>query len=124
MCPSGSPIDREAYLRGTSVYLPDRVLPMLPERLSNDLCSLVPDQDRPAFTAILRFDRQGRRIGERYARSLIRSHRRFTYTTVNQLLYLKDPEVRAAHADLVPMLELAKELTALLKSRRIEARQP
>ena len=118
--PVGSAIDREAYLRGTSVYLPDRVLPMLPERLSNDLCSLVPDQDRPAFTATLRFDRQGRRIGEHYARSLIRSHQRFTYTTVNQLLYLQDPEVRAAHADLVPMLELAKQLTALLKSRRVE----
>ena len=117
---TGSPIDREAYLRGTSVYLPDRVLPMLPERLSNDLCSLVPDQDRPAFTAILSFDAQGRRTGERYARSLIRSCRRFTYTTVNQLLYLNDPEVRTAHADLVPMLEQAKKLSALLKSCRTE----
>jgi ribonuclease R len=117
---TGSPIDREAYLRGTSVYLPDRVLPMLPERLSNDLCSLVPDQDRPAFTAILSFDAQGRRTGERYTRSLIRSCRRFTYTTVNQLLYLNDPEVRATHADLVPMLEQAKKLSALLKSYRTE----
>ncbi|MCI5219929.1 MAG: RNB domain-containing ribonuclease, partial [Candidatus Electrothrix sp. LOE2] len=59
----GSAIDQEAYQRGTSVYLPDLVLPMLPERLSNDLCSLVPDQDRPAFTAVLDFDQQGRRIG-------------------------------------------------------------
>jgi ribonuclease R len=71
--PTGSPIDREAFARGTSVYLPDRVLPMLPERLSNDLCSLVPDQDRPAFTAILSFDAQGRRTGEKYAKSLIKS---------------------------------------------------
>lgn len=118
--PTGSSIDREAYLRGTSVYLPDRVLPMLPERLSNDLCSLVPDQDRPAFTAILSFDGQGRRTGEQYTRSLIKSRRRFTYTTVNQLLYLRDPEARAAESDLVPMLELAKKLTALLKSRRSE----
>ena len=55
---TNSTIDREAYLRGTSVYLPDRVLPMLPERLSNDLCSLVPNQDRAAFTAILRFEHQ------------------------------------------------------------------
>lgn len=115
-----SAIDREAYLRGTSVYLPDRVLPMLPERLSNDLCSLVPDQDRPAFTAILSFDDQGRRTGERYAKSMIRSCRRFTYTTVNQLLYLDDPQARAAHADLVPMLERANALTVLLKRRRIE----
>jgi len=117
---TGSTIDREAYLRGTSVYLPDRVLPMLPERLSNDLCSLVPDQDRPAFTAILRFDAIGRRTGERYAKSLIRSRKRLTYTTVNQLLYQNDPEARAAHSELVPMLEAAKQLTVLLKKRRIE----
>ncbi|MBV5316997.1 MAG: ribonuclease R [Desulfobulbaceae bacterium] len=113
-----SPIDQEAYLRGTSVYLPDRVLPMLPERLSNNLCSLVPDQDRPAMTAILTFDQQGQRIDQRYCKSLIRSRQRFTYTTVNQLVYLNDPLVRAAHADLTPMLELAKELTALLKAQR------
>lgn len=117
---TGSSIDREAYLRGTSVYLPDRVLPMLPERLSNDLCSLVPDQDRPAFTAILSFDGQGRRTKEQYVRSLIKSRRRFTYTTVNQLLYLREPQARAAESDLVPMLELAKKLTALLKNRRAE----
>ena len=117
---TGSEIDREAYLRGTSVYLPNQVLPMLPERLSNDLCSLVPNQDRPAFTAMLSFDAKGNRTGEKYARSLIKSCRRFTYTTINQLLYLQDPEVRAAHADLTPMLEHAKKLTALLKHRRSE----
>lgn len=116
----GSPIDQEAYLRGTSVYLPDRVLPMLPERLSNDLCSLVPDQDRPAMTATLIYDDQGRRTDQRYCKSMIRSRRRFTYTTINQLLYLKDQQVRKAHADLVPMLEQAKVLVALLKHRRIE----
>ena len=116
----GSAIDREAYRRGTSVYLPDRVLPMLPERLSNDLCSLVPDQDRPAFTAILSYDRQGRPKGQRYCKSLIRSCCRFTYTTINRILYLQEPEARAAHADLVPMLEQARELTGLLKELRIE----
>lgn len=117
---TNSAIDREAYLRGTSVYLPDRVLPMLPERLSNDLCSLVPDQDRPAFTAILHFDHQGKRTGERYCKSLIRSRQRFTYTTVNQLLYLKDPHIRSEFAELLPMLEQAEHLTGLLKKRRIE----
>ncbi len=116
----GTAIDREAYRRGTSVYLPDRVLPMLPERLSNDLCSLVPDQDRPAFTAILRYDHQGRPVGQRYCKSLIRSRCRFTYTMVNRILYRREPEARAAHADLVPMLEQAGELVALLKQRRIE----
>ncbi|WP_051554195.1 ribonuclease R [Desulfobulbus elongatus] len=117
---TGSAIDREAYLRGTSVYLPDRVLPMLPERLANDLCSLVPDQNRPAFTAILTFDATGRRTGERYTKSLIRSRQRFTYTTVNQILYLHDEKARTAHGELVPMLEQARALTALLKKRRIE----
>ena len=118
--PVGSAIDREAYHRGTSTYLPDRVLPMLPERLSNDLCSLVPDQDRAAFTAILNYDAEGRRIGQRYGRSLIRSHQRFTYTTVHQLTYLRDPEVREAHAELAPMLDHARRLAALLKQRRTE----
>lgn len=114
-----STIDQEAYLRGTSVYLPDRVLPMLPERLSNDLCSLVPDQDRPAMTAILTYDGEGKRTAQRYTKSLIRSRQRFTYTTVHQLVYLQDPQLRAIHADLAPMLDLAKELTALLKKRRV-----
>jgi ribonuclease R len=118
--PTNSAIDREAYLRGTSVYLPDRVLPMLPERLSNDLCSLVPDQDRPAFTAILRFDLQGRRINEKYCKSLMRSRQRFTYTIVNQLLYLRDPQSRSNYQDLVPMLEQADRLTVLLKKRRMD----
>ena len=116
---TGSAIDQEAYLRGASVYLPDRVLPMLPEQLSNDLCSLIPDQDRPAFTAILRFDATGQRIGESYTKSLIRSRQRFTYTTVNQLLCLNDPQARAAHRELAPMLEEANALTELLKKRRL-----
>ena len=118
--PVGSAIDREAYRRGTSTYLPDRVIPMLPERLSNDLCSLVPDQDRAAFTAILSFDTDGHRIGQRYGRSLIRSHRRLTYTAVHQLSYLRDPEARQADAKLAPMLDHARRLAALLKLRRIE----
>ena len=117
---TNSTIDREAYLRGTSVYLPDRVLPMLPERLSNDLCSLVPNQDRAAFTAILRFDHQGKRIGERYCKSLIKSRQRFTYTTVNKILYLKEPQARSEFAPMVPMLEQADHLTVLLKKRRMD----
>nr|WP_320011689.1 ribonuclease R [uncultured Desulfobulbus sp.] len=115
-----SAIDQEAYLRGTSVYLPDRVLPMLPERLSNDLCSLVPHQPRPAFTAILRFDHQGKRIGEHYCKSLIQSKQRFTYTIINELLYLKKPQVREEFQALLPMLERADQLTLLLKKRRLE----
>ena len=114
----GSAIDREAYARGTSVYLPDRVLPMLPERLSNNLCSLVPEKPRPAFTAILRFDRSGNRISERYTKSLIKSWRRFTYSTIYHLLYQQDQHLLQEHADLLPMLENAKALTTLLAEQR------
>lgn len=117
---TGSPIDLEAYRRGTSIYLPDRVLPMLPERLSNNLCSLVPNADRPAFTAILEFDEAGRRTAERYHRSLIRSRQRFTYTIVHRILSREDQETRSAYTDLVPMLEQATQLTSILKQRRIE----
>ena len=94
MSDTGSAIDLEAYRRGTSVYFPDLVIPMLPERLSNDLCSLVPDQDRPAFTAILEFNRKGKRTGQKFCKSMIRSRQRFTYTTVRQILYDRDPEAR------------------------------
>ncbi len=114
----GSIIDTEAYARGTSVYLPDLVLPMLPERLSNDLCSLVPNQDRPAFTAILEFDRRGKRTGARFTRSLIRSYQRFTYDTVNRILYLQEKDARQKHKALLPMLEKAKTLEKLLAKQR------
>lgn len=115
-----SALDKEAYQRGTSVYLPDRVLPMLPERLSNDLCSLVPNQPRPAFTAILTFDHAGNRIKERYAKSLICSRQRFTYSTVNSILYLEDKKQQEEFADLLPMLKNAKQLAALLSRQRTE----
>ncbi len=115
---TGSAIDMEAYRRGTSTYLPDLVIPMLPERLSNDLCSLVPDQDRPAFTAILEFDKKGHRTGQRYCKSMIRSHRRFTYTAVRQILYDRDPAMQESHRDLLPMLEAAEKLAQQLQQRR------
>lgn len=114
----GSVIDNEAYQRGTSVYLPDLVLPMLPERLSNNLCSLVPDQDRPAFTAILEFNANGKRTGAKFTRSLIRSYQRFTYDTVNKLIYEEDQQVKKRYKGLLPMLTKAKALSALLSKQR------
>ena len=117
----GSELDKEAYLRGTSIYFPGRVIPMLPERLSNGLCSLVPGEDRYAFTAILDFDRQGHLKKKNFSKSIIRSAQRFTYTTVRQILTDKDPEVRRAHkAFLTPLKwagELAKELMHLREQR-------
>ncbi len=113
-----SAIDLEAYRRGTSVYLPDLVLPMLPERLSNDLCSLIPDQDRPAFTAILDFDMQGRRTKAQFVRSMIHNYRRFTYDQVHEAAYLKDQAARREHKSFLPLLEKAKDLAALLSEQR------
>jgi ribonuclease R len=117
---AGSAVDREAYGRGTSVYFPDRVIPMLPERLSNDLCSLVPDEDRPAFTAVLDFNAKGRRTAQRFCKSMIRSRRRFTYTTVRKILYDRAPKERKQDRALLPMLENAGKLADLLHRRRME----
>ena len=114
----GTALDREAYQRGTSVYFPDLVIPMLPERLSNDLCSLVPRQDRPAFTAILDFDNKGHRQRAEYCRSMIHSRMRFTYETVDRLLFQGDKKERAAHADLLEMLTAAKKLARRLRTLR------
>ena len=111
-------LDREAYQRGTSVYFPDLVIPMLPERLSNDLCSLVPHQDRPAFSAILDFDTKGHRLRAEYCRSMIHSQMRFTYDTVHRLLYLEDTKEKTAHADLLNMLTAAKKLSRRLRTLR------
>ena len=78
----GSALDREAYRRGTSVYLCDRVVPMLPEELSNGVCSLVPGEDRLAFSVFMTFDRSGEMVRRRFAKSVIRSKARFTYEQV------------------------------------------
>src|SRR5690606_19036511 len=75
----GSDMDREAFLRGNSVYLPDRVVPMLPERISNDLCSLREGEDRPALAVRMRFSAQGRKIGHSFHRVMMRSAARLSY---------------------------------------------
>ena len=111
-------LDQEAYQRGTSIYFPGRVIPMLPERLSNGLCSLVPDEDRYAFTAILDFNRSGHLLNKEFSKSIICSKQRFTYTTVKQILEDKDPAVRKAHKAFLTPLKWAAELaTVLMKIR-------
>jgi len=82
----GNALDQEAIERGNSVYLPDKVIPMLPEELSNGLCSLKPDQDRLAFSAFMTFDQAGRMIAARFARTMIRSRLRLTYEQALQVL--------------------------------------
>ena len=82
----GSPIDREALSRGTSVYLVDRVVPMLPERLSNEICSLRPDQDRLTFSCIMEVAPNGHVVKHRILESVIHSKRRFTYQEVQEII--------------------------------------
>ena len=115
----GSALDMEAYQRGTSVYFPTRVVPMLPERLSNNLCSLVPDEDRYAFTAILDFDRKGRRTGMKFTKSVIRSQRRLTYTLVKQVLVDNDPLVKKRLKGLLTPLKWMGELAAEIEKQRM-----
>ncbi len=85
-----SALDREAHRRSTSVYLVDKVVPMLPEQLSNGVCSLVPQKDRLAFSVFLTFDEKGECVGRRFAKSVIRSKARFTYEQVMAAIEQKD----------------------------------
>ncbi len=114
----GSAIDQEAYARGTSIYFPGRVIPMLPERLSNDLCSLVPGKDRLTVSAILDFDRSGILQSKRFTRSVICSKQRFTYTIVKQILIDKDPAVRKLYKGFLTQLKWAQELAMALQHKR------
>ncbi len=106
-----SPIDKEAFERGTSVYLPGKVIPMLPERISNNLCSLVPGKDRMAISVIMDLDSSGAVKKYRFARSIIRSRRRFTYDEVDEIL---DSPVKkkGLNESLSLMVELARKLNA------------
>ncbi|MDR1613857.1 MAG: RNB domain-containing ribonuclease [Planctomycetota bacterium] len=117
----GSGIDAEARDRSTSIYLPERVIPMLPEELSNDVCSLRPDEERPVKTVRLKFDADGRRLGFTIHRSLIRSRKRFSYGEVMALA--SDPETAAAFPDR-ELLDCVVSLHALamkLRARRLDA---
>jgi len=82
----GTAIDKEAYERGTSIYLVDRVIPMLPERLSNEVCSLKPNVDRLCFSAVFTMDEEGKIYDEWYGKTLINSNRRFSYEEVQQII--------------------------------------
>ncbi len=118
----GSILDDEAKSRGTSVYFPGRVLPMLPERLSNGLCSLNPRVDRLVLSAILDFDRKGRATGAQFAKGVIRSAHRMTYTEVARLLETRPSQEDArSYGPFLDDFQTMAELAALLRGRR-EAR--
>ena len=135
--PVGSALDAEAFERGTSVYFPDRAIAMLPERLSNDLCSLRPDEERRTVSAVLTLDKHGETAKSEFYRSLIKSRARLTYTQVGSLiedfLEKEDGKTRGASADpslhspskkssfssdVALMLRVAHKASGLLRAKR------
>lgn len=113
----GTPIDAEARLRGTSVYFPDRAVPMLPFELSTNICSLNPKADRLVLSALLELDRQGDVVRQEFTPGVIRSVERMTYTDVHLLLE-GDAGLRARYAPLVDRFELMRELALILNRKR------
>jgi ribonuclease R len=114
-----SPLDREARLRGNSVYFIDRAVPMLPEALSNGICSLNPREDRQVLSAIMHFDSAGRPLSAAMVPGVIRSAERMTYTNVNKVLN-GDPEMSARYTHMNHHFRAMKDLAQLLNSRRSE----
>ena len=113
----GGAIDKEAFRRGTSVYFPDHVIPMLPESLSNEMCSLKPDVDRLTLSVEMKIDKLGNVVSHNIFEGLIHSSYRMTYTKVTKILQ-KDPELCKEYAKIVPMLNQMAELTQILIKRR------
>jgi ribonuclease R len=114
----GSPIDREARLRGTSVYFPDRAVPMLPVELSTDQCSLRPHEDRLVLSALLEIDAQGDVTAQSFVQGVIRSAERMTYTAVHGALE-GDTALRERYASLIHRFELMRELALILNRKRV-----
>ncbi|MGE5894134.1 MAG: ribonuclease R [bacterium] len=113
-------IDIEARNRATSVYLPDRVSPMLPPSLSEDICSLRPGVKRMTFTVEMDFDRHGNRTGEKFYPSVIQSNERMTYTAVSRIIVDQDPKERTRYNALLGDFELMAELCGVLRKKRLE----
>jgi len=118
--PWDSAIDLEARKRGTSIYFPDRVTPMLPKELSEDLCSLKPKVERFAFTVEMDFDRNGERLKSKFYSSLIRSDERMTYTSVKKILVDNDRHERKKYDYLLKDFELMGELCGILRKKRLD----
>lgn len=114
----GSPMDEEAYNRGTSVYLTDRVIPMLPHALSNGICSLNPHVDRLTLTCQMTIDGSGKVINHEIYESVIRSKERMTYDDVYRIIEEKDEALSEKYAHIVPMLNDMADLAAILRKKR------
>ncbi len=113
-----SALDKEALRRGTSVYLVDRVIPMLPHALSNGMCSLNAGEDRLALSCIMEINAQGQITSHTLAESVVHIDKRMTYTSVKKILVDEDPTEMAEYEELVPMFRLMAELSTKLRARR------
>lgn len=114
----GTPLDREAFERGTSVYLTDRVIPMLPPKLSNGICSLNPHVERLAMTCEMEITPQGEVVAHEIFPSVIKSTERMTYVAINKILESDDAKLKERYADLVPMFQDMKALHKILLKMR------
>ncbi|MGX1263031.1 ribonuclease R [Rossellomorea marisflavi] len=113
-----SPIDEEAFDRGTSVYLVDRVIPMIPHRLSNGICSLNPQVDRLTLSCDMEITPSGEVVKHEIFQSVIKTAERMTYSDVNKILVDKDEELRSKYEPLVPMFEDMEKLAQILRTKR------
>ncbi|MGN0298378.1 MAG: ribonuclease R [Lachnospiraceae bacterium] len=116
----GTALDKEALKRGTSVYLVDRVIPMLPHKLSNGICSLNAGVDRLALSCIMKIDARGNVLDHQICESVINVNQRMSYTSVKKILADKDTEEIKKYETLVPMFQLMEELSAILRNKRYE----
>ena len=114
-----SALDVEALNRGTSVYLVDRVIPMLPHKLSNGICSLNAGENRLALSCIMTIDEKGNVMDHTIAETVIKVDRRMSYNSVKKILEDKDEAERAKYEELIPMFELMQELAGILRKKRM-----
>lgn len=117
---AGSPLDIEAFKRGTSIYIPDRVIPMLPEKLSNGICSLNPHEDRLTLSVFMEITPDGVIKSHNLSKSIICSCEKLTYKSVNEILSEKNKEIKQKYKHLIPSLKNMETLAKKLKEKRIK----
>ena len=115
-----SPLDEEAFERGTSVYLVDRVIPMIPHKLSNGICSLNAHVDRLALTCMMAIDKNGNVQSHEIMETVINIDERMTYTNVKKILIDEDEELKVRYKDLLPMFKTMEELAEILRKKRFK----
>lgn len=116
----GSPLDKEAVKRGTSVYLADRVIPMLPHKLSNGICSLNEGCDRLALSCIMQVNDKGEVVGHKIAETVVNINRRMTYTSVSAIIEKSDAQESEKYKELVPMFMMMADLAGRMRERRMK----